>query len=60
MTDQIMTFVSSDDPRNLCGLAVICSFKLITEGFRRFTTHVSGRKSKVPPNSSVYVNLILS
>lgn len=42
IVDNVSQFITSDDPRTLCGLAVVAIFKHITNLFRQFTVQISG------------------
>lgn len=44
ITAEVMDFITSDDPRNLCGLAVVACFRHLTTIVRSFTKRISGRK----------------
>lgn len=44
LTAEVMGFITSEDPRNLCGLAVVACFRHLTTIVRSFTKRISGRK----------------
>lgn len=44
VTANVEHFVNSNDPRTLCGLAVVSIFRHITNVIRAYTVRVGGRK----------------
>ena len=45
VTANVEQFVNSNDPRTLCGLAVVAIFRHITNLVRMFAVRVGGRQS---------------